>query len=392
MKEKSTPISKDSILNDEMVRETTVEGLKNHLPLQINGYKVTTELVFEVLLHAAVNNKTIEASCQDLAPEVSSNAVREQLHKHLNGDNIEELEDGINSMLRDRLPRRARRGRFEIAIDLHDQPFYGQDDEWVCRGEAKAGTTRYYRVATAYLICQGVRFTLGLKFVRPEHDKADLLKSLLGKVEQTGVKMKRLWCDKGFASILVYRFLKQRQGAAVIACPIRGKVEGKGTRSLCRGNKSYHTQHSFHNPKYGSETVPLTVVRTWSIRNDKRRSSWLLFVQLGQALPPRQVRKGYRLRFGVESSYRCMREVKGKTTSKNSALRFLFMALGFILVNMWIALRFLYCQIPKRGRRGRPLDEKRFRLSRFAAFLRRAIERRYQVVTAISAIAPPIGV
>jgi hypothetical protein len=50
MKEKSTPLSKDSILNDEMVRETTVEGLKDHLPLQINGYKVTTELVCEVLL------------------------------------------------------------------------------------------------------------------------------------------------------------------------------------------------------------------------------------------------------------------------------------------------------------------------------------------------------
>jgi hypothetical protein len=339
-----------------------------------------------------VNNKTIEASCQDLVPEVSSNAVREQLHKHLNGDNIEELEKGINSMLQARLPRRARRGRFEIAVDLHDQPFYGQDDEWVCRGEAKAGTTRCYRVATAYLICQGVRFTLGVKFVRPEHDKAELLKRLLEQVEQAGVKMKRLWCDKGFAGISVYRFLLDKRVHATIACPIRGKLEGKGTRSLCRGKKSYHTQHSFHNPKYGSETVPLTVVRTWSLRNHKRRSSWLLFVQLGHALPPRQVREGYRLRFGVESSYRCMREVKGKTTSKSPALRFLFMALGFILVNMWIALRFLFCQIPKQGRCGRPLDEKRFRLSRFAAFLRRAIERRYEVVTSISAIAPPIGV
>jgi putative transposase len=392
MKEKSTPLDKDSILNDEMVRETTVESLKNHLPLQINGYKVTTELVCEVLLHAAVNNKTIEASTQDLAPQVSSNAVREQLHKQLKGDNISELEQSSNSMLRDRLPRRARRGRFEIAIDLHDQPFYGQDDEWVCRGEAKAGTTRFYRVATAYLICQGVRFTLGLKFVRPEHDKAELLKILLERVEQAGVKLKRLWCDKGFASISVYRFLQARSINATIACPIRGKPGGKGTRSLCRGRKSYHTQHSFYNPKYGSETVPLTVVRTWSLRKGKRRSSWLLFVQLGHALPPGKVREGYRLRFGVESSYRCMREVKGKTTSKSPALRFLFMALGFILVNMWIALRFLFCQIPKRGRRGRPLAEKRFRLSRFAFFLRRAIERRYELVTAISAIAPPIGV
>jgi hypothetical protein len=68
------------------------------------------------------------------------------------------------------------------------------------------------------------------------------------------------------------------------------------------------------------------------------------------------------------------------------------MALAFILVNLWVLLRFLFCQLPQRGRRGRPLDEQRFRLGRFASFLRLAIERRYGVVTAIEATALPIGV
>lgn len=87
-----------------------------------------------------------------------------------------------------------------------------------------------------------------------------------------------------------------------------------------------------------------------------------------------------------------MRTVKAKTSTKNPAVRLLFMALGFILVNLWVLLRFLYCQVPKRGKTGRPLDERRFRLGRFASFLCHAIERRYGVVMAIEATALPIGV
>jgi putative transposase len=207
------------------------------------------------------------------------------------------------------------------------------------------------------------------------------------------VKVKRLWLDKGFAGILVYRFLQQEKLAAVIVCPIRGKAGGSGTRALCKGKASYHSSHTFRSRMYGACTVPVTVVRTWSLsRQGTRRWTYLMFVQLGSPLAPQKLRGEYRLRFGVESSYRCMREVKGKTSTRNPAVRFLFMALAFILVNLWVLLRFLFCQLPQRGRRGRPLDESRFRLGRFASFLRLAIERRYGVVTAISAIAPPIGV
>jgi putative transposase len=318
--------------------------------------------------------------------------VREQLNAQLSLGNLDELEASVNAALHDGLPRRARRAAADVAVDLHDQPFYGQDDELTCRGEAKAGTTRCYRVATAYLLCEGVRFTLGLVFVRPETSNAELLGRVLSYGEQAGVTVKRLWLDKGFASIAVYRLLRQRGINAVIACPIRGKPGGLGTRALCKGKASYHSSHTFRSQSHGVCMVPVTVVRTWSLtRQGTRRWTYLMFVQLGSPLAPHKLRAHYRLRFGVESSYRCMREVKGKTSTRNPAVRLLFMALAFILLNLWVLLRFLFCQVPQRGRRGRPLDESRFRLGRFASFLRLATFRRYGVVTAISAIAPPIG-
>ena len=58
----------------------------------------------------------------------------------------------------------------EIAVDFHDEPYYGRDDpedddNWVCCGEAHAGTTRFYRCATAYLMLHDVRLTLAVVFV-----------------------------------------------------------------------------------------------------------------------------------------------------------------------------------------------------------------------------------
>ncbi len=86
-----------------------------------------------------------------------------------------------------------------------------------------------------------------------------------------------------------------------------------------------------------------------------------------------------------------MRQLRIRTNSRNPAMRFLFMALGLILVNVWLCLRFCFTQIPQRGRAGRPLNEALFRLKRFASFLRHSIERRYSFCLSISATVLPLG-
>ena len=104
-------------------------------------------------------------------------------------------------------------------------------------------------------------------------------------------------------------------------------------------------------------------------------------------LSPRQARRTYRRRFGVETSYRCAGQVRGWTTSRNPAYRFLLIGLSFFLLNVWLRLRWLFTQVPRRGRR--KLDVKRFELTRFANFIVRALERQYGYVDHITATAVP---
>jgi IS4 transposase len=79
--------------------------------------------------------------------------------------------------------------------------------------------------------------------------------------------------------------------------------------------------------------------------------------------------------------------VRGWTTSANPAYRFVLITLSFVLLNVWVHLRWLYTQVLRRGRRW--LKTKLFQLCRMAKFIRRALERQYSCITEIQAVAAP---
>ena len=94
-----------------------------------------------------------------------------------------------------------------------------------------------------------------------------------------------------------------------------------------------------------------------------------------------RVRRRYRRRFGIESGYRLMEQVRARTTSPNPALRLVLMGVALLIVNMWIYLHWLFLRLPGRG--ARRVARWRFRLDRMRSFLTRAIERFYGVITAV---------
>jgi hypothetical protein len=113
----------------------------------------------------------------------------------------------------------------------------------------------------------------------------------------------------------------------------------------------------------------------------------LLFILIHLALSPRYARQLYRGRFGIETSYRCTGRVRGWTTAINLAYRFVLIALAFVRLNVWLHLRWLFTQVPRRG--GRWLDTTRLPLTRFAAFIRRSLEYLYGCAHIVVAPAVP---
>ena len=384
------PTSSRSIcLTDQQTLHDTMTVGQQHIPLSANGYRCQTDDLWRILLAAAARGTTIEAACADLECAPDANTVRGHLNEQLPPPAIAELQQQWNSLLAALIPHWLRERAQELAVDFHDEPYYGRDDpaepdNWVCRGEARSGTTRFYRCATAYVLLHDARLTVAVVFVKPSMDTLTVLKLLLCAVKSAGLALKCLFADKAFCSIPVLRYLSRCHIPAIIAMPIRGKQAG--SRALCRGQKSYWTAYTLQSAEHGRLTVPVAVVRTYQRRRAGRRQlRWLLYVCLGDGCSLVRVRRRYRRRFGIETGYRLMEQVRARTTSPNPALRFLLMGVALLIVNMWIRLHWLFLRL--RGRGPRRVARWRFRLDRMTRFLTRAVERFYGVVTAI-ALAP----
>ena len=380
------PTSTQSIsLTDQQTLHDTMSVARQHIPLTANGYRCQTDDLWRLLLAAAVRRTTIETVCADLSGAPDANTVRGYLTEQLSPAAIPELEQQWNKLLRSLIPDWLQHRPQEIAVDFHDEPYYGRElpedaDNWVCRGEARSGTTRFYRCATAYILLHNVRLTLAVVFVKPTLDKLSILKRLLHAVRAARISIKCLYADKGFCCIEVLRALMHWRITAIIALPIRGKQAG--TRALCRGQRSYWTSYTLQSAEHGCLQVPVAVVRTYQRRRSGRRQvCWLLYVCLGWCGSLVRVRRAYRRRFGIETSYRLMEQVRGRTTSPNSAVRFLLIGVALLIVNMWIRLHWLFLRLPGQG--PRRVARWRFRLDRMKNFLTRAIERFYGVVTVV---------
>jgi putative transposase len=379
-------------LSDRKVLTYTRENLSEHLPLQADGYDCTTEDLLNVLLGVATNRGTLESVCADLVGLPDPETIRTYFNEQLCLEDLPDLERRLNAALAVEIPPRVGRRAQEVAIDFHDRPYYGKTPQpeglWV-RGQARDGTTHFYRIATAYVMVKDLRVTLALRFVLPGEATVTIVDDLRKCLKKLGIQVARLFLDKGFAGIAVMDYLTREEQPALMACPIRGKTGG--TRALCQGTTSYRTTYTFQGENHMAFTANLAVCRVFTTAKRtgrmKRRAEWLIFILIHLDWSPRQARRQYRRRFGIESSYRCAGQVRGWTTSPNPAYRFLLMALSFVLLNVWVHLRWLFTQMPRRG--GRWLDTTRFPLSRLVKFIRRALEARYGYVQEIVALAVP---
>ena len=325
-------------LKAEDIRAYTLDILKDHVKLDVAGYKCTSEGILDVVLKASTESSSIEAASNDLQDVADSSTIRPYLNAALDIQVLRERENELNAALAECIPASRPRTKVEVAIDFHDEPFYGKQPslrEVTCSGQAKKSTTHFIRIASAYVIWRQVRLTLALRYVLPDENTLDILKSLLARLQELGFGAIRvLYLDNGFASGGIIEHLRECKQPTIMACPIRGKHGG--TRTLCQGHKSYRTEYTFTDGNSATLVLKTTLVPD---KSGKWRRKWLAFIVIELDWPPEKIHHEYRRRFGIECSYRIMRRVRAMTTSRTPAVRFFLLAVGMILVNAWVFLR-----------------------------------------------------
>ncbi len=347
-------------VNSAQVRQALESVLTTYLSLQIAGRDLDESLLWDILITASVQHTTMEAVCTELDGAPSGNTVREHLGSALGQSPaaVRELERRLQRALQAQLPRgfrkRLSQQAFDIAIDLVQNPYHGQpcqDPHEVRGGPAKSGTTHFHTYATLAIVHDHERYELALTFVWSDEALVTIVERLVKQARRLGLRIRRAYLDKGFRGSEILRWLRRHRIRYVIPVPLHGKA----LLALCTGRRSYRTRYTFNPGTADAYTTDLVIVCKYSAgRRGKHQVDYLVYAVYGvDAIPELQIHELYRRRFGIESGYRQMHQVRARTTSRNPAVRLLLVGLALLILNTYLALRQVWLTVHRFGSRTR---------------------------------------
>lgn len=311
--------------------------------LKDHGWRCTASAVLAIVLRAAARSISISAACRDLTYAPSDQAVMTALEEGL-PKTLPVLERRLNEALTSYLPRAMRRRKWEVAIDWHLDPYYGQPHRSrneIYRSQSKQGTTKFHAYATACIVEYGRRYTLALTWVRRREPMIRVLTRLLTKIRTIGLKIRCLLIDRAFFNVPVMAFLQQEKLPFLMPVKFAGR-RSKGRRKATglRWIKQQKAGWYRHTMTRGKQQVTFRVCvgyrRYRDRKSGKSKRQKLLFAAWRINGTPTEIRERYRKRFGIETSYRQRRQGRIYTCTRNPHLRLFFVAVSFILRNVWV--------------------------------------------------------
>ena len=350
------------------VQEHAEGLLQKHLRLRDYSKKCKASTLCHVVFAAAARLISIYAACTHLKSAPSGETMRKALLSTLPA--YVALQKGVNRALAGDLPKALRKRKQRLAIDLHLKPYYGKphkDPKEIYRSQAKAGTNNFHAYASAYVVCKGQRYTVALTPVERGESMKEVVQRLLTQARKASVRPGLLLLDRGFYCVEVIRYLQAARVPFLMPTIARGRMpkEGKpaqGIRAFQTWKRGGWTSHTLVSGKKKA-TVSIGVY-CGNYRGAWKKNGRFAWVYAYWGIHPRSTRwvaDTYRLRFGIETSYRQLNQGHVKTCMRDPKVRFFYIALALILRNVWVWLHWEVLSSPHRGRRRLRLERLRFK-------------------------------
>jgi hypothetical protein len=326
-------------LTPAVVRATARAALQQALPWQRFGRRVSVGRLLDLLLLVASLGSSLSAIARRFGFGFSHETARQAVAANLPA--LEALTAGLVEALYSCGGRRLRRRRWDVAIDLHYSPYYGnRHTPGLVGGPKKAGSKYFFVYATAVLLHRRHRYTVGLLGLTAAQKPHETVAALLAQLDARGVRLRAVVLDSAFDSGETLLLLQRRQLAYSV--PLRRKGRGRNRRNVC-----------FELPVGTITTVDWVTEQTRQAvctqavvarRPGEEQvhvyafGGWLPGAAVSAVRRARLAKRAYRRRFGIETSYRQMNEGKAKTTAKDVRYRLLLVGLALLLRQVWVWL------------------------------------------------------
>jgi putative transposase len=319
-------------------------------------------LLMQLLVRASCERRSLEDLAEWAKKVPCAQTFRNALKKLL-PQSTAELDPMIREALGEHLPKSLKRRPRDMAIDMHNKPYYGdKKTPGTFRGQAKASTKTFFCYATLLVLRKGQTYTVGLVSVVNGQELSSIIDQLLAQAAANGLRPRRLLLDRGFYSAKVMLHLQfQKQLPFLMPMIRRGKV-GK-TKKTCTGTAQFFVQgrrgwtvyrwearmrqKGVKGKRQWVETDVCMVPQEKKPGQKGKKGVWV-FASWGLGkMNPQTVSSLYRRRFRIETSYRQMRQGLATTCSRNPVYRLLLALIALVLRNLWVWLH--WTKLAERG-------------------------------------------
>lgn len=319
-------------ISPALLQSRLCSELKSLVPWTAVGCSLSVDALLRLLWLMACLRSSFHAVMDRVGFECSENTARLGVRRQL--PNLAELATRLSARLVEMFGPQPADG-FHIAIDTHFSPYYGDGSTiGVVRGQLKASTRKFFVYATACVVERGRRYTLAVTAVESGRP-IDALEPLLRQMAADGVKIRSILMDKGFFAAAVFARLNRARIPYVVAVPHNRAALKRFFRD--RAGKSADYRMGSRSGAKEKVAVTLRLRRVQYRRDGKQRTEVYAVNRMGR-MSDDGLREHYRRRFGIETSYRQMREMKTPTTSRDRVWRMLLIGLALMFRQLWALL------------------------------------------------------
>ena len=208
-----------------------------------------------------------------------------------------------------------------LAFDWHDESYYGKPVPGMVGTRPTRGTCYAFSFITASILTPGRRLVLCIVPLSSRMGLSELVLALLTRIRRHVKGVKYVAFDNGFQSSELILELQKRRIPFIM--PLRDTVKLKRRRRWMRYAKRF---------TYTTEGVTVDVVEA----QDAEGRTY--FLATNMAASPKRILRLFKLRWGIETSYRKIREFLPKTTSRIWAVRIFNFIFACLLYNTWVVL------------------------------------------------------
>ena len=252
------------------------------------------------------------------------------LLKRIGGSSYKDTRNSCDNMLECtlRAPRNRRLYKKPVitGTDDHDIPVHFKDiiEEYMTKGMPKGETSKKLRFTTVKIVGGHVGLTVAIHLTEKKHKKADIIRLQLKQMENSGVKSKEHLLDKGFCNTEIIRALLDMKQRFIMPAVKTSKVKA-AIESYAAGTGKAVVRYTMRNKSTQATMTLVIVKKKGAKKTDPATDQYVAFatdasLHKAQALLA-NIPEEYRKRWDIETGYRCAKQIRPVTCSRNPSVR-----------------------------------------------------------------------